>query len=1007
MRAHAPGDHRYPDAALIFVPGVPTGSSPPASTFKVAIDGLDGLTRHVTDTGNNPWDLSQWHRFAQHLQLRAVTEPKSAYCPTLAKAEQLLAQYKAAFQRTYGRVGADLIPCACRIGQDLADSDEVIRRIEGDKGSILILGPSGCGKTMLATKAGIALTALAIPMLLPARDFAGQLKPLLDREAALLDAPSAMAVIKAARQLSVPLVIIVDGYNECPAVERESFSRALAAVTRRFEGRLLVTSQIALERRDLLPVQQFTVQEPDATLKLAIASAAADGTLRNALHPLLETVSSGMEAHLIGTLNRSLMPGTSRYGIFDLYTRERLQHEARAGIRLLSRVAGTMATRLTFSISVRDLDRLADAEQMPTSAMQAIERAKLLLRRGDRVSFPHELFFNAFAAECVLREAGEQPAVLVNSLRLPRYESSKQFVLGAIDSHAFLDQVLSSVDDPKLLLACREGVCGATARQWVRHKTAAIVEQMKLEALQARFEVNETGWDGIAPDATTLLPWTPSERAMMTVISKELWDGEYLDAILEVAGLLDERLAEDRIRLKDDPRLRKGLSVKSSLFASAYVFDRSKSTGLTHVIAPFHTAALSFHFDKSTAPPPGIALHLQRNDLSNGQLYVLVTLCQRMNLPADVFAPTLPKLYQSERWRTFPYHLQLDALDLAVRCADVTGLTRDTLVESLNDLISRLDPIMVDGAFEALGRLGALDDECDSHAEEVRRQVEELLARYDEPEAWPRAWHLYSCQFDHPYSNAYCAVFNELPEPSKKSLLTMACKGVSRMGMFLSLLISDLAEYGDPALGRIIERWTQLPDNDSSFTQDAVEVFLVSHIVLGQLNCQLPEQQQLDSPASMAMTACGALFYWMSRAGGVTTQEKNHRCDDAWRTLLLQRDVAACVLYHGDRSLRNGLPYIGKSKASPSLLQAYPERVAAACREALRHPERQTGYFGHFEHHRPDVLRFAINILGRCGTTGDISLLRNLSEDLQFGTDAIAAIKQLEHALSSLESARP
>ncbi len=214
----------------------------------------------------------------------------------------------------------------------------------------------------------------------------------MNREAALLEARSAAAVISAARRLNRHLVLVVDGYNECTPAERQRLTRSIAAAAKRYDAHVVVSSRIPLERSDLLPARSYAVQIPDTKTKLAIAQQAAGDVSAEPFGELLGTVGSGLEAKMIGQLGQQLPPDASKYGLFDAYVRERLGSAASDGIRALSRIAGAMTERISFGLSVRELDRLSDREGVSGALLQTLQAANILGRRGDRVSFSHEMF---------------------------------------------------------------------------------------------------------------------------------------------------------------------------------------------------------------------------------------------------------------------------------------------------------------------------------------------------------------------------------------------------------------------------------------------------------------------------------------------------------------------------------------------------------------------------------------------------------------------------------------
>jgi hypothetical protein len=353
MRSFAGADVPYPNAALVFVPSVSPGSTIPQGDFKVSIGGLGELPAFITSMKRDGWSLAQWRAFAAHHRLLAVPSMDAALSPQLLDADQLLRTYGEAFIRTYGGPASEMVPVSCVYESEELSSEVVLERSLQDK-NVLLTGPSGCGKSLLSY--GIGLAGLArgdVPIVVPAKDFEGNLRDVVNREAALLEARSAAAVISAAQRLNRRLMLVVDGYNECTPGERQRLTRSIAAAVKRYDARAVISSTMPLERGDLLPARSYAVQFPDTKTKLAIARQGAGGASAEPLAELLGTVASGLEAKMIGQLGQQLPPNTSRYGLFDAYVRERLGSAASDGIRALSRIAGMMTERISFGLSVR------------------------------------------------------------------------------------------------------------------------------------------------------------------------------------------------------------------------------------------------------------------------------------------------------------------------------------------------------------------------------------------------------------------------------------------------------------------------------------------------------------------------------------------------------------------------------------------------------------------------------------------------------------------------------
>src|SRR5690606_31429846 len=117
--------------------------------------------------------------------------------------------------------------------------------------------------------------------------------------------------------------------------------------------------------------------------------------------------------------------GISRYALFDAYLRKRLGHAAVDAISMLVRVGGWLADNVSFSMSLREFDRLAEVQRWPSGGTQQLLAARLLHCRGDRISFGHELYFNAFSAEAVVRRCGHDAKKVLAAMTAPKHAGYK------------------------------------------------------------------------------------------------------------------------------------------------------------------------------------------------------------------------------------------------------------------------------------------------------------------------------------------------------------------------------------------------------------------------------------------------------------------------------------------------------------------------------------------------------------------------------------------------------
>lgn len=981
----------YPDACVVFAPALPAESDVPASDFKVSIIGADALADVTAKRSGLLLSREHWAAFAQELRLQRVQTLGAACDPKLLEQEELLTAYASEFLRTYAPDVGSLKSDRYELGAEELDATGVADRVAHDDDDLLILGPSGCGKTLLAKKIAIhCLEHGHVPIFLQGKYFAGKLGESIEREAGLLGAPSATRLISAANANGRPLVLILDGYNECPAAEQLVLTRSLAAAARRYHARLIVSAQTDIVRPDLIDASRVVVSEPDKALKLAIAESTA-GQAGHRLAYLLDSVSSGLEADLVGRVEATLADGASRFALFDAYARHKLGGDASDGIRFLAAVAGQLIDRMSFSLSIRDFDRLAAAERIHGDVLGRIVAAGLVIRRSDRISFRHELIFSAFAAESVVRQSDQDVEKVLQTLVAPKYRNSRALILGAYDDDRFVANVLARVEDADLLRTASNGECGVVARNWVVARSKQVLEKLTGEAAAVQYSLRDDTWAGAGVCEDSLCDWTPAERALMTTISNGVWRGTYLNQVLHAVAEMDRSLSRAFDALKEEAREKK-VRLRTALFADAYVMSgRAGVSQLMNRIC---------HGDfPSRAAESEVADSLKgawERPRTPGQTHLLLTLVRFAEDKGYVVPHILPLL--GEQWRYQPYHLQLALLDSVHSLSLADERLKRQLVEVLEALLPTLGPMVSGVVVEALEYMGALEQEVDQHVGSVREDLQNLLSGpVDEADA--KAWAAYSCQFDHPFSSAYCEVIQELSPDQRKRLLTMACRGAGYAGLFVSPLIQELTEYQDPTVAPALTKWTALPELNSFMPQESISVFVWAHIALGMFSSPLPaDRGDMDSPAKDALVAFGDMYYWIHRAD-LDAERINQRCSPALDVLLRPDQLgAASTLYLVAKSLsyENGV--------RESVMRRFPDKMACICRNALLRRDDQVGYFPHFAYDSLDVLRFSVGVIGCLGGIEDLPLLRSLSDDLALGESAIKAIQLIEGRVGNVGS---
>lgn len=986
------------DAAVIFVPGIPDGSEAYEGDFSVSVGGLDDLRGLLGRQGESALTRDDWRAFADQHRLRKVSGLENACAPVLFEAEDLIRQYVTAFRRDHAQPGA-VVPFACQIdGRDVS-LQEVLRLIAEERADVVIQGPSGCGKSLLATRAALALTdSGSLAVMIPAKDYAGNLKAVLESEVRVLIDSSATKLLSAVRRLNRSAVFVLDGYNECAEEDRATLTRRVAALVRMYDAGVIVTSQIALTRGDRLRLRTVEVPPPDMDTKEAIALTWTGGApLPEQLRPLLEAVGSGLEARLVGEVGEEMRPDRSRYALFDAFTRKRLGDSAAEGIRLLSHLAGCLADRVAFSLPELEFNRLTDRHGVSQEVALRVQSVGLLAARGNRVSFAHEMYFDAFAAEDVVRRADNVSASVLNELASPRHAGRKELILGAIANDVLRAQVFGGLEDADSIVLCLEGACGGPAREWSERLCGELLEKVRAETMRVSFRISGHEQRYLAFEEKTLTAWTPLERAFLAAIPRQVAGGLYVKEILDVVGVLDLRISREEVRLRE-AGWRSGLSLRECMFANAYVFPSSPSPAISQFCSDLHGRYVD-------QPGEAVARMISEgtDSLTPGQVYFLLMVSRGARGSASFVTKAI-----ASHWFGAPGHLKLDLMDGAVMCRLSAHTDRAELAEAIEALPAANNVAISTMQLEALGRLGALEDAEREHVDEAAREMRQCICDTENEELRVQPSDLYANLFDHPLSGAYYRALSELTYDGRKDLLMMAASGAPVGFRFKLPLLVDLASFADPSVAECFSRWVGLPPTDSVMPQDAIAVFAVTHVVLGRLGCPLPRREaSLSGHSAVALVSCGEILYWLNR-NDLDEAGKCGYYSDAFRVLLRHERGAAldvlrlCEIELRSYGLAEGLDDLpGPAPVERSIVGSFPSQVAEIGRHALADPSGQVGYFESWRvPGRKQNLSFAMDVLAHYGNSTDLQLLKRFAEDVGLGTSAISAVRTLETRLA-------
>ncbi|MCI3133378.1 NERD domain-containing protein [Phenylobacterium aquaticum] len=979
MSAVAPVGDYYPDACVIFADALPAGSELTVGDFKARVT---TLTNFLADfpagpAKRPPWSLDQWHAFAASLSLAAVSLDEAVGGDQVRRDLERLRLYNAAVAQEYGRAGEQWLH-----EEGVPDA---LERAASDSGGCVIVGPSGCGKTLMAAALASRLAAAGSPVLFFAsKDFAGEWAKAVRREISLLTDDSPAELLRAVANGGHPVFLILDGINELAGTEALAL-RGLRALARRLDAKVVLTSQGPAAGFDGLST--FEVSRPSDNLKQRIAE--RNGRrVSGSVADLLKAVGSGFEAEMVGDVGSRLAGEATRLALIDQYIRTRLGAHARAGAFGLRRLAVALHADVAFSMAEARFDEFMRHETVGFDVCDAMFAAGLLVRRVGRVSFSHEMILNGCAAFGLANIAAQDPGRFGERLSTPLLAPLAGEIVTAMENADASMRVLESATSSDLIAAAAAGslgrVAASNARKLIETTKQACIEE--IEAVTLEFDPDNKAYAARWGEAGRR-EWTPPEEARLGAIGRLATSLAGFQDYQDLCAVMDARLIEERRRLA--PALKAaGIGIRSPSFALAY-YGMGTRIGFNRID---HHGSRRRMGDTSQALPS-----LDVATLTSGQLHFYLE-----NRHAFFGADDRGKFAEElifvlgERFAREPYHVQLAALS-------AVGFAREAPDEVLGELVGAINALEVpqhnwainSSIIDALGLLGALEDDAENAREGIRAEIADALVDGSDGND---ALSLYVRMFDHPFSAIYYEEIHELSEDQRRTLYRRALASVEiKRSLSLGWITAEVARLEDPADAPLFVRFVSLPDRSNPFPQEEWGAFTLSLRFLGRHGAPLPASEG-ESAEEACLNDIRVLVHAAEsrRTGDVAAAH------DAWARLLSQAPglVVGCLsevnaaLMERHWADDNNRPY-----PPVDLRDTYPTeclRLARRFVEEAADPQ----YFHKvpLRERGPDLV---FGTLGRFGDRSDVEVLRRLGRAHRYSRYALDALRILDSAAAA------
>jgi hypothetical protein len=985
------------ESVICIYPELLPGSHVPSDHI-VSTKGYTELLEFLSTNERNPgWTSDNWRSFAMHLSLTR-TSGSDDLRPALSTAQKSVRGYYQRLKDFYGKDLPSLVPTKIELGGREVGTGNILSFLSSGRHGLLV-GPSGAGKSHHVRH--MMLDAIEhgwLPILLRAQNFDGKLATLLDRSVAHLHPSTSRSLLAAATKSGHPVVLVVDGFNECPQDLKGELLETLQAFFLRRGVPILITSQQWPSLPEKLKGEEFELTELTAEEKEAVFRAYCKQQISaERVKVLTEAFRTPYEISLAAECISQFAGAINRFELFDAYVARRclgLTSSATARC-LFSELALAMSQQFVSSLpaweAVSICDKILLEQNAPASLIDEISRTGLLDISQGFWTFRHELIGQFFAAIALERTAH---AGLAQELARPRNRNLAEFTISLVRDAELVLECFTGLVDPRLMSAALDGSVGQTAKRVaeaeILHMFQRITDDLKVLRLELKFPEKDF------PDAYPLLritngcQWSEYEISILKVIGIVLTKGRFIDefvALVERLESLEHRVFTD----PDNEEAAAKVSVQALMF-QAFYHDQFIQPQPQFATATIINAARDgvWRHEHLRAPQNVVDLLQSLKQQRPGTLYFLTVLLGQYREDERIHA-VLPLLLRT-CWDWGFYHLRLDVIHLVEGFGySLRDKPREAIKEILPSLLSN-NPFLNTVVAEAMAKYGVLEPITD--LESVNRELAQILSSPSDPTAQQSAHGAISKMFEDIYDGIYWDAIDSMSKEDQKLLYTMAAYGVPNYSFYGDSILAHLLEFNDPNTLPVFQLWASQIDVDSMSTQNAVRCYEIALRGCARFSNAPPRLKITESNSWLAWQFYGEIIFWMSKPELVEL-EVNDKCRKLWEALtteLIYEAVDPLMRFqNSDRSvsLKGGL--------ASRMFRQFREPIRKILEFGLVHLDELTTVFSKGEiFNKKYREEFVVNALGMVGNHQTVELLQPLVESAALGTLAVESIRKLK-----------